>query len=115
MKSVNKIDITNINIENKEHITDFYVFKNDENKVGYGFITNQEKDKVKIYIDEKYRSNGYGRIFFGNILSILNDKVIVKTDNPHMINIIKYYSGEELSNDNGTITFIIPKHIEKEN
>ena len=108
MEALVKVNINDINIENKDHIKDIYIFKLDDKKIGYGIITDNKDDLIKIYIDEEYRSNGYGKKFFGKMLGLINSNVKVKTDNEHMICIIKYYKGVELTRLNGIVSFGIP-------
>ena len=109
MEALVKKDISKINIDNKDDIKEVYELIKDDIKVGYCLLKNNTKEEVQIFINEEYRSNGYGKLFFGKILDMLNKDVYLKTNNENMICIIKYYNGKELSRNKGIISFVIPK------
>lgn len=104
-----EINIDNLNIEGKENILSLYKYFKDNIKIGYAIITKDEEDKIKIYIDEPYQGNGYGKKLFKDILDIVNNEVVVKTDNPIMKIIINFYGGIEISNKEGNITYKVPR------
>lgn len=110
MEELVKVNKDEINIDNKESINDFYLFKVDGKKVGYGFTTNISDDMIKIYIDEEYRSNGYGKILFGKMLELFDCDVKLKTSNKHMYNIICSYGGKLAYNAGDLSMFIILKN-----
>ena len=92
-----------------DNIEEIYELLKDDIKVGYCIINKDPKDKIKLYIDDDYRSNGYGKLFFGKVLDMFNEDVFVKTDNRHMMNIIEKYNGIELNRKNGINYYVIPK------
>lgn len=109
MEALVKKDISKIIIENKEDIKEVYEFIKNDNKIGYGIIKNNNEDQLQIFIYEDYRSNGYGKLFFGKMLETIKQDIRVKTNDNHMINIIDFYNGKELSRNKGMRVFLIPK------
>lgn len=109
MEALVKKDISKIKIDDIETIKEIYELIKNDNKVGYIIIKKDPKDQIKLFIEENQRSNGYGKLFFDKILNMLDNDIYLKTDNSHMINIIEYYGGKELSRENGIRLYVIPK------
>ena len=109
MEALIKKDISKLTIDNIENVKEVYELIKDDLKVGYCIINKDPKDQIKLFIDENYRSNGYGKLFFKKVLDMFNEDVFVKTDNRHMMNIIEKYNGIELSRKKGINYYVIPK------
>lgn len=109
MEALIKKDISKIKIDDIENIEEIYKLLKDDNKVGYIIIKKDPKDQIKLFIEENQRSNGYGKLFFKKILDMIDNDIYLKTDNNHMINIIEYYGGKELSRNDGIRSYVIPK------
>ena len=82
-----------------------YLLMLTNNEIGYGYIFDRETNPIEIYIDEKHRSNGYGKIFFNSLLKILKNKglkgVLFKVDrnNYRFINIIQNAGAFEIGRE----------------
>ena len=109
MEALIKKDISKLTIDNIENVKEVYELIKDDLKVGYCIINKDPKDQIKLFIDEDYRSNGYGKLFFKKVLDMFNEDVFVKTNNRRMINIIIYNNGKELYRENGINYYVIPK------
>lgn len=107
MEALVKKDISKL--DDIKDLKELYELLIDNTKVGYCLLKDNKDDQVLLFIEEKYRSNGYGRLFFKKILDIINDDLYLKTNNSYMINIIESYNGKELSRNNGFRFYIIPK------
>ena len=104
-----EISINDLNVGHEDNINKVYKYLKDDTIIGNAIITNDEDNKVNIYIEESYRGNGYGKVLFKEILSIINKDITVKTNNPIMKSIIAYYNGIELSTNKGVTTYRVPK------
>jgi GNAT superfamily N-acetyltransferase len=109
MEALIKKDISKLTIDNIENINEVYELNVDDLKVGYCIINKNPEDQIKLFIDEDYRSNGYGKLFFKKVLDTFNTDVFVATNNRHMINIIESNNGKELYRKDGMNYYVIPK------
>ena len=104
------IEFLNLPVE----FIEVYELVKDEIVIGYGIINKDVNNMATIYILEKYRGNGYGKILFELILEKikeLGDKEIYLTfdkNNIRMKRIIIGKQGLEISIDDDKITYVIP-------
>lgn len=84
-----------------------YILKNDIQELGYAYIYHGDfKNNIYIFINPKYRSNGYGFLLFSNVINELKNTtkyshIILDTDksNTHINNIIAKCGGLLLAED----------------
>lgn len=100
-------------IENSEK----YIFKDGEKEIGYGYIKSIEINPIEIFIYEKERSYGYGKLLFSKLFDIIKektDKVLVfelPEEQYRMINIVASFGGRYISIKDGIRRYILPiKH-----
>lgn len=94
--------------------TEKYILKDNDKELGYGYIISAEINPIEIFIYEKERSNGYGKLLFSKLLQILKEKgtKLLTFDLPEeqyrMINIVSSFGGRYISIKNGVKRYILP-------
>jgi len=102
------------NNKDLDKIDEVYVLEKENNIMGYGFITKEEKNKIMISIKEEYQSNGYGKTLFKNMLNELTKigykeiKLTIPIENYRIKNIILQCNGLQLSTLNNEEMYVIP-------
>ena len=82
--------------------------------IGYGILTENNDNKIEIFIKEEYRGNGYGKYIFGKMIEELKKekykeiKLTFKRDNYRIKNIIIYYGGLQLHTNEIEENYILP-------
>ena len=93
---------------------EIYELVKDDIAIGYGVINNDINNMVTIYILEKYRGNGYGKILFEQMLEKIKElghKEIFLTfekKNVKMKRIVSAKRALEISIDGNKITYVVP-------
>lgn len=91
-----------------------YILLNEDKQIGYGYILSQEVNPIEIYIDEKERSNGYGKFLFQNLLQIVkegNKKALVfdlTKDQYRVANIIASLGAMKVETLANSVKWILP-------
>lgn len=111
--NINKIDkINEFDIDIPDNIKEIYEVVNDNIKIGYVFILDDNINEIYIYIKEEYRSNGYGTEVFKNILKKFNDRkeLFFNIDLKNIIAIcmIVNQGGINLGNSRGYTKLVLP-------
>ena len=96
---------------------DNYVFVNESKDIiGKASINDSlEINKLKVSIDDKYRSNGYGKDIFRQLLEEYKtnyratDELRFQINNENRFNSILYqFGGINISNNNGDLVYVLP-------
>ncbi len=95
---------------------DKYVLTDNKEVIGIGTINNNnDKNKINIMIDERYRGNGYGKILFQKIsreyinqYGIENLKFEISKYNTRFINILLQSGGIQIDNTNDVLLYVLP-------
>jgi len=111
IKTEEKISSINKDIENY----DVYIFKFNDNVLGYGLIKKEKNDinNIYLYILEEHRGYGYGNMLFKKLLEVLKnanfEEIMIDIDitNYRMINIVNKNNSIELTNINGIKRFLL--------
>ena len=103
----------NLQIERCEQDTSKYSLKLDGKEIGYGCIYVREINPIEIYIDEQYRSNGYGKYLFAQLLLIAKERGVVgmifevTEENYRFITIIGQAGAKQIGKNGAIIKFVL--------
>lgn len=106
------MELVELKISDKENSVKYALMVNGKN-VGSGYIFSRETNPIEIYIEENFRSNGYGKYLFNSLVKILKDRGVKgaifesNKDNLRFINIIKQAGAKEISRQMPKVRFVI--------
>ena len=90
-----------------------YSLKLDGKEIGYGYIYDREINPIEIYIDEQYRSNGYGKYLFSQLQQIAKERGVggmifeVAEANYRFIAIIGQVGAKQIGKNGAAVKFIL--------
>ena len=90
-----------------------YLLKRDGKEIGYGYIFDRETNPIEIYIHEQYRSYGYGKYLFSQLLKIAKEWGVtgmlfeVEESNYRFITILGQSGAKHIGKNDGIIKFVL--------
>lgn len=100
--------------ESDKEKSEKYIFKDGEKEIGIGYFIENEINPIYIFINEEYRSNGYGKRLFLQMIKVAKDhglKVLmfeIKNENYRIINIIASFGALNIGTSNGIQKWVLP-------
>lgn len=90
-----------------------YSLRLEDIEVGYGYVFDRKNNPIEIYIHEQYRSNGYGKYLFAQLLQILKERGVVGVtfeaaeENYRFITIIGQAGAQQIGKVDKIIKFVL--------
>lgn len=91
-----------------------YIFKDGEKELGYGYFMQTEINPIDIFIHEEFRSKGYGKELFLQMIKVAKDHGVkammfqIGIENYRIINIIASFGALNIGTSDGIQKWVLP-------